>query len=216
PWVVVIGHDVWQSRFASDPKVIGRELRLGNVPHTIVGVMPEGFRFPLAHGFWVPLRLDPVNYPRQQSPILRVFGRLAPGATVETAQPELTVLGATAAPAFPDTHEHLEPRVVPYIDSIFGGFSADSTSEVFGGNLLSVLLVNLLCGQVAPLIVSRAARVADTSRCGCSPGPRRARTRSSCERRLAPAAGGSSGNCSWKRWCWRRWPPSSRGNPRNW
>src|SRR4029079_3272716 len=95
--------------------------------------------------------------PRQQSPILRVFGRLAPGATVETAQPELTVLGATAATEFPDTHEHLEPRVVPYIDSIFGGFSADSTSEVFGGNLLSVLLVILVCGNVALLMFARAA-----------------------------------------------------------
>jgi putative ABC transport system permease protein len=157
PWVVVIGHDVWQSRFASDANVIGRELRLGNVPHTIVGVMPKGFRFPLAHGFWVPLRLDPVNYPRQQSPLLRVFGRLAPGATLEAAQPELTVLGATAATAFPDTHKHLEPRVVPYIDSIFGSFAEDSTSETFMGNLLSVLLVLLVCGNVALLMFARAA-----------------------------------------------------------
>jgi putative ABC transport system permease protein len=157
PWVVLIGHDVWRSRFESDPNVIGRELRLGNVPHTIVGVMPEGFRFPLAHGFWVPLRLDPVNYPRKQSPGLRVFGRLAPGATVETAQPEMMVLGATAAAAFPDTHQHLKPRIVPYIDSIFSGFSADSTSEVFMGNTLSVLLVFLVCGNVALLMFARAA-----------------------------------------------------------
>jgi putative ABC transport system permease protein len=157
PWVVVIGHDVWQSRFASDPHVIGRELRLGNVVHTVVGVMPQGFRFPVAHNFWVPLRLDPVNYARKQSPALRVFGRLAPGATVETAQPEMTVLGATAAAAFPDTHEPLKPRIVPYIDSIFGAFSADSTSEVFMGNLLSVLLVLLVCGNVALLMFARAA-----------------------------------------------------------
>jgi predicted permease len=157
PWVVVIGHDVWQSRFGSDRHVIGRELRLGNVRHTIVGVMPEGFRFPLAHGFWVPLRLDPVNYPRQQSPGLRVFGRLASGATLEAAQPELTVLGATAATAFPDTHAHLEPRILPYIESIFGRFSADSTTEVFFGNLLSVLLVFLVCGNVALLMFARAA-----------------------------------------------------------
>lgn len=157
PWVVVIGYDVWQSRFASDPNVIGRELRLGNIPHTIVGVMPEGFRFPVAHGFWVPLRLDPLKYPRQQSPLLRVFGRLAPDATLETAQPELTVLGARAAAAFPDTHAHLEPRIVPYIDSIFGSFSADSTTEVFMGNLLSVLLVLLVCGTVALLMFARAA-----------------------------------------------------------
>ena len=157
PWVVLIGHDVWQSRFQSDPNVIGRDVRLGNVPHTIVGVMPEGFHFPLAHSFWVPLRLDPVNYPRQQSPAVRVFGRLPPGATLEAAQPELTVLGATAASAYPDTHAHLEPRVVPYIDSIFGGFSADSTSEVFSGNLLSGLLVLLVCGNVALLMFARAA-----------------------------------------------------------
>jgi predicted permease len=157
PWVVLIGHDVWQSRFASDPNIIGRELRLGNVPHTIVGVMPQGFRFPLAHGFWVPLRLNPVDYPRQQSPVVRVFGRLSPGATLEAAQPELTVLGATAAAAFPDTHQHLKPRIVPYIDSIFRGFSADSATEVFGGNLLSVLLVFLVCGNVALLMFARAA-----------------------------------------------------------
>jgi putative ABC transport system permease protein len=157
PWVVLIGHDVWQSRFESDPNVIGRELRLGNVPHTIVGVMPEGFRFPLAHGFWVPLKLDPLNYPREGSPVVRVFGRLSPGATLEAAQPELTVLGATAATAFPDTHGHLKPRIVPYIDSVFRGFSADSATEVFGGNLLSVLLVLLVCGNVALLMFARAA-----------------------------------------------------------
>jgi len=157
PWVVVIGYDVWQSRFESDPNVIGRELRLGNVAHTIVGVMPEGFRFPLAHGFWVPLRLDPVNYPRKQSPGLQVFGRLAPGATVETAQSELTVLGVTATAMFPDTHGHLKPRIAPYIDSIFRGFSAGDAEKVFWGNLLSVLLVLLVCGNVALLMFARAA-----------------------------------------------------------
>ena len=157
PWVVVIGHDVWQSRFESDPDVIGRELRLGNVVHTIVGVMPEGFRFPVAHGFWVPLRLDPLNYRRQQSPLLRVFGRLAPGATLETAQSELAVLGASAAAAFPDTDVHLEPRIAPYIDSIFGSFSQDSATETSWGNLLSVLLVFLVCGNVALLMFARAA-----------------------------------------------------------
>jgi predicted permease len=127
------------------------------VVHTIVGVMPEGFRFPVAHGFWVPLRLDPVNYPRPQSPVLRVFGRLAPGATLETAQPELTVLGASAATAFSDTHAPVTPRIVPYIDSVFGSFATDSTTEVAGGNLLSVLLVFLVCGNVALLMFARAA-----------------------------------------------------------
>ncbi len=157
PWVVVIGHDVWQSRFESDPHVIGRELRLGNVVHTVVGVMPDGFGFPVAHGFWVPLRLDPATYTPEQSPLLRVFGRLAQGATLEAAHAELTVLAAAAAASSAAPAEHLKPKVVPYIDSIFPSFSSDSASEVFGGNLLSVLLVFLVCGNVALLMFARAA-----------------------------------------------------------
>jgi hypothetical protein len=49
--VVVIGHDVWTRRFAADPGIIGRDLRLGARIHTIVGVMPEGFAFPINHHF---------------------------------------------------------------------------------------------------------------------------------------------------------------------
>lgn len=57
--VVVIGYDVWQSRFASDRAVIGQTVRLGGVFHTVVGVMPEGFAFPVNHRYWIPLRSDP-------------------------------------------------------------------------------------------------------------------------------------------------------------
>ena len=155
--VVVIGHDVWQSRFGSDPGVIGRELRLGNVHHTVVGVMPEGFRFPLAHSFWVPLKLEGLNNGPQRSPTLRVFGRLAPGATLDTAQPELGVLGAAAAARFPDTHEHKKPRVVPYIHSVFTMFSASTTAGLISVNLLVVSLLVLVCGNVALLMFARAA-----------------------------------------------------------
>ena len=57
--VVVIGYDVWQSRFASDRAVIGQTVRLGEILHTVVGVMPEGFAFPVNHRYWIPLRSDP-------------------------------------------------------------------------------------------------------------------------------------------------------------
>ena len=53
--IVVIGYDVWHSRFGGDASVLGRELRLGNVVHTIVGVMPEGYGFPVNHRYWIPL-----------------------------------------------------------------------------------------------------------------------------------------------------------------
>ena len=66
--VVVIGHDVWQSRFASDPGVIGRQVRLGNTMHSVVGVMPEGFEFPISHSYWVPLRGTPSNSGEEKGP----------------------------------------------------------------------------------------------------------------------------------------------------
>ena len=55
--VVVIGYDQWQRQFDGDERVIGATVRLDADVHTIVGVMPEGFLFPVRHHYWVPLRL---------------------------------------------------------------------------------------------------------------------------------------------------------------
>jgi hypothetical protein len=54
--VIVIGADLWRTRFASDPAVVGRTVRLGDTAFTIVGVMPERFAFPVNHQLWIPLR----------------------------------------------------------------------------------------------------------------------------------------------------------------
>src|ERR1051325_4449530 len=91
--VVVVGFDVWQSRFARDPSIVGREIRIGRATHVIVGVMPEGFAFPVSHQYWVPLRIDPraVVAPGT-GPSLNVFGRLATGATRESAEAEVRVV----------------------------------------------------------------------------------------------------------------------------
>lgn len=62
PAVAVIGYDVWQTRFNADPGVIGRTIPLGSVQTTIVGVMPDGFAFPVAQTLWTPLRLEPLEH----------------------------------------------------------------------------------------------------------------------------------------------------------
>ena len=80
--VVVIGHQAWQSRFGGDPQIVGRTINLGGVPHTVVGVMPDGFRFPLDHQFWIPFRANPLDYERLRGPELYLFGRLARGVTM--------------------------------------------------------------------------------------------------------------------------------------
>ena len=91
--VIVIGHDVWQRRFAGARDVIGRELRLGETVHTVVGVMPDGFQFPFNFRYWVPLRRGADEMLRNTGPEGVVFGRLAPGATLARAHAEVSALG---------------------------------------------------------------------------------------------------------------------------
>ena len=91
--VIVIGHDVWQRRFAGARDVIGRELRLGEAVHTVVGVMPDGFQFPFNFRYWVPLRRGADEMLRNAGPEGVVFGRLAPDATLARAHAEVSALG---------------------------------------------------------------------------------------------------------------------------
>ena len=100
--IVIIGYDVWHSRFGGDASVLGRELRLGNAMHTIVGVMPEGYGFPVNHSYWIPLSSNATLGPRE-GPEVFIFGRLRDGVAMAQAQAELSALGAQAASAFPLT-----------------------------------------------------------------------------------------------------------------
>jgi predicted permease len=112
--VLVIGHQAWQLHFARDPNVVGRTVRLGGVPRTVVGVMPEGFEFPSSHEFWIPLRVNPLEFPPGEGPSLEIFGRLAPGVTIEQAQAEFAAVAPQAAAARPEGALPLRARVVPY------------------------------------------------------------------------------------------------------
>ena len=156
PAVALIGYDVWQGRFRGDPNVVGHVVQLGRTPTTVVGVMPEWFAFPVAQSLWVPLRLSPLDYPRGEGPALRLFGRLATGATLAEAQAELTTWGRRAAADFPGTHEHLRPRVMPYAESV----ALVEGSELFAARssyAFFLMLVVLVCGNVALLVFARAA-----------------------------------------------------------
>jgi putative ABC transport system permease protein len=90
--VVVIGHDVWESRFGKTPAIIGETIRLGGAQHTIVGVMPEEFRFPSNHEFWTPLRLASPGSALPGGPPPQYFARLREDARAADAAAELTAL----------------------------------------------------------------------------------------------------------------------------
>ncbi|HEU0079237.1 MAG TPA: ABC transporter permease, partial [Longimicrobiaceae bacterium] len=155
PPVVVLGHEVWRKRFAGDPGVVGRSVQLGEVYATVVGVMPEGFGFPVSHEMWTPLRPDALAPAPREGPGVTVFGRLAPGATLEGAQAELAAFGRRAAAATPETHRHLQPHVTPYT-SYFPQNSSDLLA-LLSINVFVVMLLVLICSNVALLVFARAA-----------------------------------------------------------
>jgi putative ABC transport system permease protein len=154
PPVVVIGHRSWQKDFQSDPAVVGGEVRLGSVVHTVVGVMPERFAFPLDYRFWVPLRANPTSFRPGEAPQLTVFGRLAPGVTREQAQAELEAVGRRTASAFPETHGQLRPRIIPYTALFMAGLTR---RDLHLAHFIVSLLLVVVAVNVAVLVYARTA-----------------------------------------------------------
>ena len=156
PSVAVIGYDVWQARFGGDAGVLGKSVQLGTEHVAIVGVMREGFEFPVAHDVWTPLRIaNDLSAPRS-GPAISVFGLLAPGATLETAQAELTTVGRRVASEQPATHAHLQPHVAPYTEQDAGS-PDDDIGIVASIYFFAVMLLVLVCSNIALLLFARAA-----------------------------------------------------------
>ena len=156
PPVIVIGYNVWQSQFAGDQTIVGRQIKIGRDAHTIVGVMPDGFRFPVNHQYWVPLRFDPrVPVAPGTGPRLDVFGRLARGSTREMAQAELTAVGRSIAAESPPELARLEPRIVDYVD-IFVHAEAENESATYAVlRFLIAFLLVVVAMNVAVLVYAR-------------------------------------------------------------
>jgi predicted permease len=157
PPVVVIGYEEWQRRFDGDPGILGRQVQLGEAAHTVVGVMPRGFRFPVNHRYWVPLRLDPADYGEGEGPALFIFGRLADGVQPEQAQAELAAIGLRTAAAYPETHGFLRPRLLPYTYPYFD-IDSPATARLWrAGELATSLLLLVVAVNVAILVYARTA-----------------------------------------------------------
>ncbi len=155
PPVVVIGYEVWQRRFGGRPDVVGRTLRLGRAEHVVVGVMPEGFAFPVNNGLLAPLRLGPSEYRRGEAPAIDVFGRLAPGATLEQAQAQVAAIGRRMTAAHPATHRHIRSRVLPYTRSFVD--SPELMWAFYLMQLLGSLFLVVIAVNVAILVYARTA-----------------------------------------------------------
>jgi putative ABC transport system permease protein len=157
---VILSNALWQRLFAGDRNVLGRELRLGGRPYTIVGVMPAGFLFvDPAVRFWVPLAFPPDLKQKHHSNNWYSIGRLKPGATVAQAQAQVDALNAANLdrfPAFKQTlidigfHTEVRPLQDLLVEDVQG------TLYLLWGGAAFVLLIGAV--NIANLALARAAQ----------------------------------------------------------
>jgi len=151
--VAVISHELWQGRFGGDPELVGRDIILDGLPHTVVGVMPPHFwfRFP-GQDVWAPLAFT--GEETREVFYLGVLGRVTSGHTREQAVDEGNrILGRIAA-EYPETSAGHRAAFESLHENVFNeGFRS--------GSLISTVAVAFLlliaCANVANLLLTHAA-----------------------------------------------------------
>ncbi len=153
PDVVILGYNIWRNRFDHDPDVIGQTVNANGTPRTIIGVMPEGFRFPNDHDLWVPLRVRSADVPRGRGTWYRTFGRLLPGVSISEANAELEGITGRLALEYPETNHDVHPIVEPFTERSVG-------REVSGFLYLMLTIVSFVlliaCANVTNILIARA------------------------------------------------------------
>lgn len=155
--VAVIGEGVWRNRFGADAGILGKTMRLGSATFAIVGVMPQGFAFPVNHHFWIPLRTENGVREPLAGPEVMVFGRLAAAATLGSAQAEADAQGRREALAFPKIYGQMQARVLPYPNPFLGLHSNSDVTGLLATNFVVIMLLVLVCLNVAILVYTRTA-----------------------------------------------------------
>ncbi len=152
PDVVLLSEEVWTLRYQADPKVVGRRVLLNGRPHEVIGVMPKGFKFPENQQLWVPVT-PLVHTHGRQSRELRVYARLADGASLTQADEESRAIAARLASAYPATHKAWSAQVRDLRDE----FIPNDVSLVIWLMMGAATLVLVIaCSNVANLLLSRA------------------------------------------------------------
>jgi putative ABC transport system permease protein len=150
--VVVLNELFWRSRFASDPAIVGRDIRLDGDPYTIVGVVPKEAQILGRTSIWA---LRPiVRRPQLRTAYaLQVIGRLKPGVSLEAAKSDMSAVAEGLARELPATNTGRGVTLEPAHDALIGS-ELRTTSMLFLGVVGFVLLI--CCANVANLLLARA------------------------------------------------------------
>ena len=158
PPVVILGAGLWQSRYGSDPHIIGRTVMIDGVAHEVVGIMPPRFTFPDDRtALWLPIRIDPARIHSAMFDF-RAVARLRRGVTVAEAEADLDILLPRVPLAFPGRLTvgaieltHMRALVRPLRDVMVGRVGR-SLWVILGA---ATFLLLVACANVAGLFLVR-------------------------------------------------------------
>jgi predicted permease len=152
--VAIIGYAMWRNRYAGASDIIGKPIRVNGVPHTVVGVMPEGFLYPNDSKIWLPYQLDPLATKRSESPQVQVVARLRHDVSLDEANVELAALAKRLATEHKETNEGITAFVQPFVKAYIGPEPTQLLYTMLGAVGFVLLIA---CANVANLLLDRAA-----------------------------------------------------------
>jgi putative ABC transport system permease protein len=150
---VILSDQLWHTRFGGNHDIVGRAVRVDDVPYTVIGVMPRGFEFPMATDVWTPLGLKPEQRSSHSDQTLQSVARLKPGHTLEQAVAEIDGIAARLEKSYPETNRNRRFVVWPAL-RLFVNYTTRQYLIMLMGSVVFVLLI--ACANVANLQFARA------------------------------------------------------------
>jgi putative ABC transport system permease protein len=149
---IILGHALWEQRYASDPHIVGKNIKVDGKAYTVVGVMAKGFDFPLPAEAWTPLALDVKARLSRADRWLFVLGRLKPGVSYTQAAAEMQGIAQRQAKLYPDTNKGWQLRPMLLRDFATGSLTKDYTLLLLGAVVFVLLIA---CADVANVQFAR-------------------------------------------------------------
>lgn len=152
--VVVLSEQLWVRRFAADPGIVGRDIRMNGRPYAVIGVMPASFRLTTdSEELWTPAAFTAKELETYDGHYLSVIGRLKPDHSAEQARAQLAAITDRLQQAHPQANAERSATVIDFTTDLVGDYR--TRMFVLLGAVALVLLI--ACGNVANLLLARGA-----------------------------------------------------------